>query len=90
MGRIKIEKFDKNRLKELGLDAWPIWEKEISRFPWSYDEKEVCYILEGKAKVKTEDGEVVEFGPGDKVSFPKGLSCTWDITSPIKKHYKFG
>ena len=90
MDRIKIEKFDKSKLKELGVDVWPIWEKEVSRFPWSYDEDEVCYILEGNARVETEDGEVVEFGAGDIVTFPKGLNCTWDITSPIRKHYKLG
>jgi uncharacterized protein len=23
-------------------EAWPIWEKEESTFPWEYDEKETC------------------------------------------------
>jgi len=90
MGKIKIEKPDAGKLKNLGVDSWPIWEKGVSRFDWSYDEQETCYILEGKAKVEPEEGEPVEFQAGDLVTFPKGLNCIWEISSPIRKHYKFG
>ncbi len=68
---------------------WPLWEKEPSEFDWEYDDKETCYILEGKAKVTFQDGEV-EFGEGDWVVFPNGLKCRWHITEKIVKHYKFG
>lgn len=71
------------------LKKWPIWEKEPSKFDWYYDEKETCYILEGKVKVTT-DEETVEFGKGDLVIFPAGLSCVWEIFEKVKKHYKFG
>ncbi len=70
--------------------TWPTWSKEISTFPWSYADQETCYILEGKATVKTEDGEEVSFQSGDWVVFPEGLNCTWAITEDIQKHYKFG
>jgi uncharacterized cupin superfamily protein len=89
MAKIQIERPDKSKLKELGVNAWPIWEKEVSRFDWSYDETEVCYILAGKARVEPEDGEAVEFGAGDLVTFPAGMNCVWKITSPIRKHYTF-
>lgn len=68
---------------------WPIWEKEESKFPWQYDEKETCLILEGKGIVKCPEG-TVEFKAGDYVIFPQGLSCTWEIREKIRKHYKFG
>jgi len=68
---------------------WPTWEKEASTFPWDYNEKETCLILEGKAVAKTDEGNV-EFRAGDYVTFPKGLKCTWDIKEKIRKHYKFG
>jgi uncharacterized protein len=87
---IIIEKPGEGRLKNMGVEDWPIWEKEVSSFSWSYDERETCYILEGRAKVRSENGEEVEFGPGDMVIFPAGMNCVWDITTPIKKHYKFG
>lgn len=86
---IKVKKLMPGELRGMGVFGWPIWEKEVSRFPWSYDETEECYFLEGEATVKTEDGKVVSFGKGDFVVFPKGLSCTWDIKKPIKKHYNF-
>jgi hypothetical protein len=69
--------------------SWPIWEKEISRFDWHYDQTEECYLLEGKAVVETNDGEKVQFGKGDFVKFPEGLSCVWEILEPVKKHYNF-
>ncbi len=37
-----------------------------------------------------DDGEPVRFGEGDLVTFPAGLSCTWEIHSPVRKHYTFG
>ncbi len=70
--------------------TWPTWSKEISTFPWSYSDQETCYILEGKAIVKTENGEEVSFQAGDWVIFPGGLNCEWKITEDIQKHYKFG
>jgi uncharacterized protein len=39
--------------------------------------------------LETKDGKTVEFGKGDFVTFPKGLSCVWDIKAPVKKHYNF-
>ncbi len=67
---------------------WPIWEKEASCFDWHYDTDETCYLLKGRVAVSTPDGSKVQFGAGDMVYFPKGLSCVWDITEPVKKHYK--
>ncbi len=81
---------DAETLQQLGVHQWPTWSKEISQFPWFYDDTETCYILEGQVTVTTESGETVTVGPGDLVTFPRGLSCTWHITQPIRKHYRFG
>lgn len=75
--------------KEAQMKEQPIWEKEESVFPWEYDMTETCLLLEGDVKVTTDDGEVAEFGPGDLVTFPKGLKCTWDIRRAVRKHYEF-
>jgi uncharacterized cupin superfamily protein len=91
MGKIKVEKNITNeQLQKMGVEQWPVWTKEVSEFPWSYDQKEKCYILEGKVEVTTNDGEKVIISKGDFVTFPKGLSCTWKITQDIRKHYNFG
>jgi len=59
-------------------------------FPWSYDSSETCYFLEGDVAVTPDGGEPVEMGKGDLVTFPTGMSCTWNIREDVRKHYKFG
>ena len=87
--KIEIRKPKMEDIEKEGIMSWPIWEKEISRFDWHYDETEECYLLEGKAVVETDAGEKFQFGKGDFVTFPKGLSCVWEIKEPVKKHYNF-
>ena len=86
---IKVEKLSQDELKKRGVEGWPIWTKEVSKFPWTYDSIEECLILEGQVTVETEDGKKVKFGKGDFVTFPKGLSCTWIVEKPVRKHYNF-
>lgn len=78
------------RLNQLGVSKWPIWTKEVSEFPWTYDEQEICYLLEGEVIVTPDGGEPVPFGKGDLVTFPAGMSCTWKILQDVRKHYHFG
>lgn len=79
-----------DRLAQLGVNRWPIWSKEISEFPWTYDEAETCYFLEGEVRVTPVGGEPVTLGKGDLVTFPAGMSCTWKILQDVRKHYHFG
>lgn len=91
MKEIKIQKnAGKDKLQELGVFDWDIWTKEVSNFPWHYDEQETCYFLEGEVIVTPEGRESVRIGKGDLVTFPKGMSCVWDVRKPIRKHYLFG
>ena len=91
MSRIIVEHFpDPDRLEALGVSSWPIWTKETSTFPWTYDDREVAYILEGEVTVTPTGGEPVSFGKGDLVTFPAGMSCTWNVRKPLRKHYQFG
>jgi len=88
---IKIESQpSQSQLEELGVFKWPIWTKEISEFPWTYDEKETCYFLAGEVIVTPDGGEAVKMGKGDLVTFAAGMSCTWKILKNVKKHYHFG
>jgi uncharacterized cupin superfamily protein len=91
LSEINIErKPNHERLQELGISNWPIWTKEASEFPWTYDEQETCYFLEGDVVVTPDGGEPVQMGKGDFVTFPKGMSCTWKIKKNVRKHYQFG
>ncbi|PIN01576.1 hypothetical protein CDL12_25915 [Handroanthus impetiginosus] len=79
-----------SKLADLGVRSWPKWGCPPSKFPWTYSSKETCYLLEGKVKVYPDGSdEAVEIGAGDLVVFPKGMSCTWDVSEAVDKHYKF-
>lgn len=91
MSKITVEHNpDISRLTALGVSSWPTWSKEVSTFPWTYSEQEVAYVLEGEVVVTPKDGEPVKFGKGDLVTFPAGMSCTWDVRQALRKHYQFG
>lgn len=81
---------DQARLDALGVADWPTWSKEVSTFPWTYGEQETAYVLQGEVTVTPAGGEPVSFGKGDLVTFPAGLSCTWEVRQPLRKHYRFG
>jgi len=78
------------RLKHLGVEDWPIWTKEESEFAWTYDEQEVCYLLEGHVVVVPHGGEPVTLVQGDLATFPAGMKCTWRVLKAVRKHYWFG
>lgn len=73
------------------VSAWPIWEKEVSRFDWKYDQTETCLILAGSARITPLNVNMppLTISAGDFVIFNKGTHVMWDITSDIKKHYNF-
>lgn len=90
MYAIRIEKdITPENLEELGVRDWPQWSCEVSSFDWTYDSDETCYILEGEVTVTPEGGAAVTLGRGDLVTFPKGMSCVWNVTAPVRKHYRF-
>lgn len=81
---------DPQRLAQLGVEQWPIWTKEISTFPWTFDAEETCFFLEGDVVVTPEGEAPVTVGKGDLVTFPAGMACAWEIRVAVKKHYRFG
>ncbi|KAL7151677.1 hypothetical protein ABFS83_04G047300 [Erythranthe nasuta] len=86
-----------SQLSELGIKSWPKWGCPPGKYELKFDAQETCYLVRGRVKVypKNSDqqspaaAEVVEFGAGDLVVLPKGLSCTWDVSIAVDKHYKF-
>ena len=88
MDRIRVERLTPEEMKKKGINSWGIWEKEPSEFDWEYTSEERCYIIEGKARISTPDGEI-EIAEGDYVVFPVGLKCRWNVEEGIKKYYDF-
>ena len=77
------------KLEVMGVFDWPIWTKEASKFTWTYDQNETCYLLAGRVIVTPDGGQPVELRENDLVKFPKGMSCTWEILEDVEKHYDF-
>ncbi|KAL3788251.1 hypothetical protein ACHAWO_003289 [Cyclotella atomus] len=85
-----ISQPDKEFLDKKGVFNWGTWGCPASKFPWTYDSSESCYLLAGQVTVTTTDGrQAATFGKGDFVTFPAGMSCTWDVTEAVQKHYMF-
>ena len=78
------------KLEVLGVYDWPVWSKEASTFPWTYKDQENCYIIRGRVIVTPDGGEPQEFKRGDLITFPKGMSCHWQVLEAIEKYYRFG
>ncbi len=90
MSKITIEHNpSEERLKQLEVFSWEIWEKEISTFPIDFDETECAYVLDGEILVTPADGEPVRILPGDLVSFHVGLESQWEVIKPLRKHYSY-
>ncbi len=53
-------------------------------------ELQICLIIEGQAKISTQNGDIYVIKAGDLVEFPAGLNCEWEVTKSIKKHYRLG
>ena len=75
--------------EKMQMGSMPTWECGVSEFDWHYDSEETCLLVEGEVTVSHAGGSV-SFGAGDYVVFPKGLSCVWKVSKPVKKHYVFG
>ena len=74
--------------EKAGMMNEPTWECGVSEFNWHYDSEETCMLTAGEVTVSHSGGSV-SFGAGDMVTFPRGLSCVWKVTKPVKKHYYF-
>lgn len=88
MEKIIIVKLSKKDFHDREISSWPIWSKEISRFEYTYVATEECYIIEGEIVIET-DEETYRIEAGDFITFKVNLHCTWDIKSPVRKHYNF-
>jgi len=88
MSKVIIERLSSDEISKRGINQWPIWTKEISKFDWHYDSEEECQILEGEVEVETPEGNFT-VKAGDFVTFKEGLKCIWNVKKPIRKHYNF-
>uniref|UniRef100_A0A383VBW6 (S)-ureidoglycine aminohydrolase cupin domain-containing protein n=1 Tax=Tetradesmus obliquus TaxID=3088 RepID=A0A383VBW6_TETOB len=77
-----------DKLKKKGVPTWPTTSVEAKTFSRTYERNEDCYILQGKALVTPEGGEPTQLVPGDFATFPVGMAATWEVSEPLRKHYR--
>ncbi|KAF3601296.1 hypothetical protein F2Q69_00033307 [Brassica cretica] len=98
--RIIVEKKpSQDRLDELKFKSWPKYhlKYEAEEICYIVKGKVKVYPKSSSSTAASSsssslDAQVdwsVEFGAGDIVTFPKGLSCTWDVSLSVDKHYIF-
>ena len=88
MDRIRTRKMEPEQARRFGIDSWSRWECEPSTFDWHYPSSETAYVFEGDVVVTTSH-ERVNITGGMLVTFPAGLSCTWEVKKKISKAYTF-
>jgi uncharacterized cupin superfamily protein len=79
---IKVEALSHDEAAQRGVETWPLRHHDVARIPITYSETTVCYVVDGQARIETEDGNV-EVETGDLVTLPAGLECTWLIRIPV-------
>jgi uncharacterized protein len=67
------------------LQSIVVWECTPGRFNWHYNKDEVLFVISGHATLTSTNGDERDFGPGDTVFFPAGVSCTWLVRDTIRK-----
>ena len=75
------------------VSKWGKWGCEASKFDWTYSGTEQAFILKGKVVV-TPTGDWASCKPvslkaGDFCVFPDGMTCVWDVSEDLEKHYNF-
>ena len=63
------------------------WEREPDTWSFERPYDEVAYILEGSAGIETDDGRMLQVGPGDVLVTPNGAKGTWHISRTLTKFY---
>ncbi|KAH7365050.1 hypothetical protein KP509_18G006400 [Ceratopteris richardii] len=90
LGIVVERSIGESRIAQLGIRSWPKWGCPPSKFPWTYEASETCYLVKGKVKIYPEgSSECVEISAGDLAVLPKGMCCTWEVLIAVDKYYKF-
>lgn len=78
----------RNRVLNAARDgsAWTmLWDCSAGSFEWHYTFDETIHFLEGGATITGPDGITRDYGPGDMVFFPTGISARWKVDCYVRK-----
>jgi len=60
-----------------------MWRAGVSQCPYYFAADETFVMIHGVLRITTDDGQVMEFGPGDTASFALGTHSTWEVVEPV-------
>jgi uncharacterized protein len=89
MSEITIIKLSEEEFAERKISSWPLETIEKSRFERIFESEESFYMLEGDLWIDTPT-MIYHIFPGDLITFPKGLKCTWAIWKRVGMHHHIG
>lgn len=64
-----------------------VWDSEPGAWRVTYEEDELCVLLEGRVRLIADAGEAAEFGPGEAFVIPRGFSGVWTSIGRVRKIY---
>eukprot|EP00930_Biecheleria_cincta_P096437 TRINITY_DN88290_c0_g1_i1.p1 TRINITY_DN88290_c0_g1~~TRINITY_DN88290_c0_g1_i1.p1 ORF type:complete len:194 (+),score=19.60 TRINITY_DN88290_c0_g1_i1:79-660(+) len=90
---IQVTAMTESEANAKGVENWPTWGSGVTKFDWQWSGTEEAYIIEGEATI-TPTGEwkeckEVTIKAGDFCVFPGGMTCIWDVTKKLNKHYNY-
>ena len=64
-----------------------VWRCTPGRFSWQFSYDETLVVLEGRATIELDTGEVVAVGAGDMAFFGRGHGSTWTVHETVLKGF---
>jgi len=64
-----------------------IWESTPGKWSIDYSENELCYLIEGKARLTDADGHAETFAARRAFIIPAGFKGSWETLEKLKKYY---
>ncbi len=64
-----------------------IWESTPGKWSIDYSENELCYLIEGKARLTDAEGHAETFAAGSAFIIPAGFKGSWETLEKLKKYY---
>lgn len=64
-----------------------VWESTPGKWRIEYDEWEYFHMLEGHSIVTSDDGEVFDLMPGDRLILRPGFKGSWEVLETTRKDY---
>lgn len=53
----------------------------------AYSKDEICFLLEGTARLTSADGTEATYTAGETFLIPSGFSGTWETVAPVRKFF---